>query len=92
MLAVLLAGGAAHGADSNKGAQLYSRNCAICHGDSGRPVMPDAPSFERGNALLKPDMNLLAAIRVGKNAMPAFQGRLSDRDIMDVIAYLRTLH
>lgn len=91
-LAVLLACGAAHGADSNKGGQLYGRHCAICHGASGRPVMPNAPSFERGDALLKPDMSLLAAIRAGKNAMPAFQGRLADRDIMDVIAYLRTLH
>jgi len=41
---------------------------------------------------MRPDFTLLAAIRSGKNAMPAFQGVLTDRDILDVIAFLRTLH
>lgn len=54
--------------------------------------MPGAPSFDRGDGLLRPDFTLLASIRAGKNAMPAFRGILSDRDIMDVIAYLRTFH
>lgn len=91
-LTLLLACAAAQGADVNKGRQLYAANCAICHGQTGAAVMPGAPSFNRGDGLLRPDMSLLAAIRAGKNAMPAFQGMLADRDIMDVIAYLRTLH
>lgn len=91
-LTLLLACAASHGADTNKGRQLYAANCAICHGQSGRSVMPGAPSFDRGDGLLRPDFTLLASIRSGKNAMPAFQGILADRDIMDVIAYLRTLH
>ena len=53
--------------------------------------MPNAPNFDRGDALLRPDFTLLASIRAGKNAMPAFQGILADREIMDVIAYVRTL-
>lgn len=89
---LLLACGASQGADTNKGRQLYAANCAICHGQTGRSTMLGAPSFDRGNGLLRPDLTLLAAIRSGKNAMPAFQGILADRDIMDVIAYLRTLH
>ena len=91
-LTLLLAGGAAQGADTNKGRQLFAANCAICHGQTGRSVMPGAPNFDRGEGLLRPDFTLLAAIRSGKNAMPAFQGILPDRDILDVIAYLRTLH
>lgn len=91
LLALALCGAAAQAADPGRGAGLYQSNCAVCHGAQGRAVMPGAPSFNRGDALLRPDMTLLAAIRAGRNAMPAFQGRLPDRDIMDVIAYMRTL-
>ncbi|HCY62916.1 MAG TPA: cytochrome c, class I [Oxalobacteraceae bacterium] len=84
--------GDVYAADNLRGRQLYAANCSICHGEGGRSVIPGAPNFGRGEAVLKPDMTLLAAIRSGKNAMPAFQGILSDRDIMDVIAYVRTLH
>lgn len=91
-LTLLLAGTPAQAADTNKGRQLFTTHCAVCHGASGRSVMPGAPNFDRGEGLLRPDFTLLASIRAGKNAMPAFQGMLMDRDIMDVIAYLRTLH
>lgn len=90
--ALLLACSASHSADINKGRQLFAAHCAVCHGQSGRSVMPGAPNFDRGEGLLRPDFTLLAAIRAGKNAMPAYQGLLADRDILDVIAYLRTLH
>ncbi len=88
----LLAAGPAAAADTHKGKNLYQAQCAICHGSEGRATMPGAPSFDRGEQMLRADMALLTLIRSGKNAMPAFQGRLSDRDIMDVIAYIRTLH
>lgn len=90
--ALLLASGVSYGADPNRGRQLFATNCAICHGQTGKSVMPGAPNFDRGEGMLRPDFTLLAAIRSGKNAMPAFQGILPDRDILDVIAYLRTLH
>ena len=88
----MLGGADAFAADSVRGQQLYGSNCAACHGAAGRAVMPGAPNFDRGEAMLRPDLSLLAAIRAGKNAMPAYQGRMSDRDILNVIAYLRTLH
>lgn len=91
-LVLLLAAAGAQSADVNKGRQLFATHCAVCHGPSGRSVMPGAPNFDRGEGLLRPDFTLLATIRAGKNAMPAFQGILSDRDVMDVIVYLRTLH
>lgn len=84
--------GTSNAADTNKGQQLFAANCAICHGQSGRSVMPGAPNFDRGEGLMRPDFTLLASIRAGKNAMPAYQGLLADRDILDVIAFLRTLH
>jgi cytochrome c6 len=92
ILLTLSLSGTVYAADTIKGGRLYASNCALCHGASGISVMPAAPNFARGEGMLRPDLSLLAAIRSGKNAMPAFQGMLTDRDIMDVIAYLRTLH
>ena len=53
--------------------------------------MPGAPDFTRPGALLKPDSVLMFEIKKGRNAMPAYNGLLKDRDILDVIAFLRTL-
>jgi cytochrome c6 len=91
--AALCAAPAAQAADPSKGQRLYGSHCAACHGVSGRAKMPGAPDFSQTSpGMMRPDFTLLAAIRSGKNAMPAFQGILSDRDILDVIAFLRTLH
>lgn len=81
-----------YAADMFKGRQIYSTNCAICHGPTGIATMPGAPNFARREGILKPDFTLLSTIRSGRNVMPAFQGILSDRDIMDVIAYIRTMN
>lgn len=82
---------AAQAGDSIGGAQLYQIHCSTCHGNDGRPVMPTAPDFSRPTALLKPDLALLATIRAGRGAMPAYQGQLRDREILDIVAHLRTL-
>lgn len=87
---VLMAGGAG-AADIQKGRTLYATHCAICHGQDGTPVLPGAPNFRRMEALMRPDMQLMMAIRTGKGAMPGFFGVLREREILDVIAYLRTL-
>ena len=88
----LWSSGAPHAADMIRGGDLYAAHCVACHGASGVIVMPGTPSFARSEGLLQPDLTLLATIKAGKNVMPAFQGVLSDRDILDVIAYLRTLN
>jgi len=81
----------ARAADVIKGAQLYKVHCVGCHGGDGRPVMSMAPDLAQPTALLKPDPTLLAAIRSGRGAMPAYQGQLRDREILDIVAHLRTL-
>jgi cytochrome c6 len=90
-LALSTASPAVQAADPTKGQRLYSANCAVCHGFNGRSVMPGTPDFNQADRLMRPDFTLLATIRAGKNAMPSFQGILPDRDIMDIIAYIRTL-
>ena len=93
LVTLLLATGTGnvYAGDIDKGARLYARHCATCHGTDGVNIMPDAPNFAHSERLLRPDVFILAAIKEGKNAMPAFQGMLKDDEILDVIAYLRTL-
>lgn len=81
----------ARAGDALAGAELYRIHCVACHGDNGRPVMPLAPDFSSPTALLKPDLALLATIRSGRGAMPAYAGLLRDRQILDIVAHLRTL-
>ena len=93
LLALLLAGLSvtAGAADIAKGGTLYATHCAVCHGANGRPVMPGTPDFRRMQGLMRPDMQLLNSIRAGKGPMPAYFGVLRDREILDIVAYLRTL-
>lgn len=83
--------GPAGAADVQRGNSLYSTHCAVCHGSNGTPVIPGAPNFRRMEGLMRPDMQLMTAIRSGKGAMPGYFGVLRDREILDVVAYLRTL-
>lgn len=89
--ALLLGAQCAHAADILRGKELYGQQCAMCHGVSGMAVLPGAPDFVRGERLMQPDILLLGQIRTGKGVMPGFQGILPDRDILSVIAFLRTL-
>lgn len=84
--------GASQAADPNKGAGIYQMHCAQCHGVSGNSVMIGAPNFAQGDSLMSPDSTLLISIQNGKTAMPAYRGVLTDQDILDVIAYLRTFN
>jgi len=78
-------------ADPQKGNTLYTKNCQTCHGADGVAQMPGVPDFRRGEGLFRSDDDLLQFIRNGSGMMPAYRGLLSDRDILDVISYLRTL-
>lgn len=92
-LTLLMAGyaGYAQAADPLKGAKLYNDRCADCHGPRGVPAMPGVPDFSHSQRLMQSDMALVRTISVGKGMMPAFQGVLTEQEIFDVIAYLRTL-
>ena len=89
---LMMCSGLTYAADPNKGAELYAMHCATCHGVTGISVMPGAPNFAHSEGLMNPDGVLLVTIRSGKAAMPAYRGVLGDQDILNVIAYLRTLN
>lgn len=83
--------GNAYAANIVQGQQLYQMHCAACHGARGEGVMPDAPKFRMGERLDQPDMVLMQSVKSGKKTMPPFFGILQDMQILDVLAYVRTL-
>ena len=78
-------------ASSADGSKIYQRNCVICHGADGISTMANAPSFKRGQGLFKSDFALIEHLQRGKNACPSFMGILREKQMRDVIAYIRTL-
>lgn len=82
---------AASAADPQQGGRLYGKHCQNCHGATGAGQMPGLPDFSRAQGLMQSDNDLLQFVRNGAGMMPAYRGLLSDREILDVIAYLRTL-
>lgn len=77
-------------ADPNEGSRVYNEQCAYCHGTDGSGELPGLPNFQRGERLMQTDQSLFRVISDGRGSMPAFAGLLDEREILDVIAYLRT--
>ncbi len=90
--ALLMSVASAATADIREGSQVYAKNCEICHAGDGSGAVPDAPNFRYGDSLIRSDTDLFNSISSGKGMMPAFQGVLSEQEILNVIIYLRTLY
>lgn len=78
------------------GASIYKGKCEMCHGAHGKAStstgkMMHAPSFKKSSIKNAPDSKLESIIKNGKNKMPAFKNKLSDKQIKQVVAYIRTL-
>jgi mono/diheme cytochrome c family protein len=79
----------AFGTQLARGQQLYGTYCASCHGQSGEGLGP-FPALNGGqHAFSHADWEIIAQIKNGKNAMPAFAAQLSDQDIVDIIARVK---
>jgi len=72
-----------------EGQNVYETYCAGCHGLNGISRFVGSPSFAIGERLDKNDIALKQTIRYGHNVMPGWQGQLSDRQIADVLVYIR---
>jgi mono/diheme cytochrome c family protein len=78
------------------GADTYKAKCAMCHGADGLAATPMAKNLKivsfKDPALVKaPDAQFIASTKNGKGKMPAYTGKLTDAQIKDAIAYIRTL-
>ena len=90
LLLMLPLTGSVNAGDVFNGATLYSQNCAQCHGANGRGFMSGTPDFTNPQFKVKRDGDLRQVIKFGRNTMPAYQSKLKDSEIDDVIAHIRT--
>ena len=69
------------------GERLYSDNCSTCHGEDLQNNSTVAFDLRR----LKADEHerFITSVTNGKNAMPSWEGVLSDQDKEDLWAYIR---
>ena len=83
--------------DPSKGKALYETQCLFCHGAQGhgdgamgKSLVP--PPADLAKTKVKSDNELLKIIQNGRlaTAMPGFKAQLSEQDIQDLVAYIKT--
>eukprot|EP01083_Nonionella_stella_P029263 80620_1 len=83
---------AALAGDVQNGEQLFNNNCAACHAGGQNVIMPnktlEKEALETYLAGGRSEKSIISQVTNGKNAMPAFGGRLGDDQIADVAAYV----
>jgi len=88
--------------DHERGEKLYNRYCRGCHGEEGKgdglTFQPHVNNLTRKGYIENlPDSYLVLAITKGgagigkSNAMPSWEGTLSRQQMIDIIAYIRSL-
>ena len=95
-LALVLGAAPSFAADVAHGGQIFSANCAACHMGGGnvvnaeRTLKQDALEAYLANYSAGHEAAIVYQVTNGKNAMPAFGGKLSGTDIEDVAAYIES--
>lgn len=80
-------------AETSDGAKIFHANCASCHIGGGNILISEKNlTKEALSKYLDYDTDLVKAIinqvQNGKNAMPAFKGKLDEVEIREVAAYV----
>lgn len=79
-------------ADVGAGEQVFNANCAACHAGGQNVIMPEKTlekdALEQYLAGGRNAKAIITQVTNGKNAMPAFGGRLDDEAIANVAAYV----
>ena len=78
------------------GADTYKAKCAMCHGADGLAASTMAKNMKilsfKDPAMIKaPDAQFIASTTNGKGTMKGYKDKLTDAQIKEVIAYIRTL-
>ena len=78
--------------DVGAGEQVFNANCAACHANGQNVIMPEKTlekeALEQYLTGGRNEKSVVYQVTNGKNAMPAFGGRLSDEDIANVASYV----
>jgi cytochrome c6 len=73
-----------------KGEKIFVTNCSVCHLGGNNIIIPEKNL--KKETLEANGMNTISAISYqvvnGKNGMPAFGGRLTEKEIEDVSVYV----
>ena len=76
-------------------AATYKAKCAMCHGADGKGsptgLKMGAHDFTSADVQKQTDAQLTETITKGKNKMPAYDGKLKDTEIKDLVAFIRSL-
>lgn len=93
---LVLTGAGVYASAQGPVASVYKTKCALCHGATGAADTPagkafNVPSFSSEAVMKESDANLLVVARSGKGKMPAWQGKLSDDQLKDLISFIHTM-
>jgi cytochrome c6 len=82
--------------DKANGEKVYKAKCASCHGADGKGEtatgkMTKARDICSDEVKKESDAAWTDIVAKGKNKMPAYGKQLTDTDVKDVIAYMRSL-
>ena len=97
--------GVSYGQSQAEGKKLYTNFCSACHGDTGKGdgpsgrALPARPADHTNGAVMNQmndkflvDLITKGGSAVGKSSfMPAWGGSFNDKQIRDVLAYIRGL-
>ena len=73
-------------------ASLYRQNCAICHGNEAYGKEIDGklvPSLRYGEIEKKSEEEIYHQIKEGKLPMPGFKNQLTEKEIRQVVQFIR---
>ncbi|HTS13432.1 MAG TPA: cytochrome c [Candidatus Limnocylindrales bacterium] len=87
---------AAAPAHAQGGAALFKAKCAPCHGADGKGdtsmgKVLKVRDLSSEDVQKQTDAELTKITEDGKNKMPAYKGKLTDDQIKDLVAFIRTL-
>jgi mono/diheme cytochrome c family protein len=96
ILALVLTFAVAARADDAATEKLYKAKCQSCHAADGSGNTPAGKKVEARDLRLpeiqkQTDAQLFDITKKGKNKMPAYDKKLTDQQIKDLVAYIREL-
>lgn len=84
-------------ASISRGQKLFGTFCAVCHGDDAKGMgavstkFIPAPDITSDYYLGLPDGHFYYVMKRGGAVMPAYRESLGERDIWDIVNYIREL-
>ncbi|MEA5624026.1 cytochrome c6 PetJ [Nostoc sp. UHCC 0251] len=81
-------------AEASNGAKIFEANCASCHIGGGNILISQKTLKKEALSKYLENYNsdsieaIIHQVQNGKNAMPAFKGKLSPEEILEVAAYV----